>query len=222
MRCSRVKREYLQHLSKGWRQQYNEPWINPKRLAVILQKVFLLVEGVKSEGIFFLEVVILKKKRKSYENIKEKNVISLLNQTNPRNSTRHPIFHQGHVLYTNYGQQRILHNGLSDSACNYEEQECPQNRFFWWRKDLVVIVLHEKQFGIDIQPTCGVNYIGENILSMNLTKQREMLSFKEVVPVVLLSIVLFLTYYQQCFISGVWVSWLNIYILYYFLRQSLL
>lgn len=110
-------------------------------------------------------------------------MISVINQTNHSTTERYKIFSQGHILYIKYRQWKILQSGLSDYACNYEGEECPRNRFFCWRRDLVVLVPHEKPFGVDVgpvfnspsgeqQPTCGVNYIGENILGLTLTKLR--------------------------------------------------
>lgn len=43
----------------------------------------------------------------------------------------------------------------SDYVSKNEEEECLRNRFFWWRSNLVVLLIHENQFGIDIGPVCN-------------------------------------------------------------------
>lgn len=65
-----------------------------------------------------------------------------------RGSNLYSGTHHVHKIHPN----EILCNGLSDYASKNEEEECLRNRFFWWRRDLVVLVTHEKQFGIDIGP----------------------------------------------------------------------
>lgn len=96
---------------------------------MVVQKVSYLVEGVLQSEIIIFSKSNLKKK--SWEKLGEKNRISKINQTNHRNSQKYQIFSLGQTLYIKSTWLKILHNGLSDYASNYEEEECLRNRFFW-------------------------------------------------------------------------------------------
>lgn len=90
--------------------------------------------------------------------------MSELRPTNLRKVRRLNLSSRAHLVYKIHPNE-IPSNGPSDYASKNEEEECLRNRFFWWRKDLVVFVIHEKQFGIDIGPVFNAPLEEQTLIS---------------------------------------------------------
>lgn len=120
---------------------------------------------------FFFQTVTLGKKdqtkteNQTCEELKEKNRMSELKPTKLRKVRGLNLYSRTHLVYKIHPNE-IPCNGLSDYVSKNEEEECLRNRFFWWRKDLVVFVIHEKEFGIDIGPVLNAPLEEQTLISV--------------------------------------------------------